>query len=399
MEKAMNSKGQIIYAECADYDEYYCVECSELSFLRKPSNAVPHFYHEEYNENCSLCTGTSNGWGNTENIWKQCIEILQKNYSDRWNWAIDNLIKYDLLSLLNGKAWALKRIHLYINSRKETITENLYNQFLGIIVSINTMESFKYFFEYIDLGKHRGFKTENIEKWGFEGMKLTNDINKYITTGLKPDIFTMFKFYLNMLETQKRLVLMDSTYTKIRDVFRIFFHRNPLDEYNKVLTDKNYWSNINRDEFEDMLLYYIEWYNKHYNKKKVNDVRCNDLYMQIKKQRENKNVPLIDTTDTHTGMINEKHEKLDKAPSLPVHDAIANIENKAASETLQTISITCINCGKSFDFTPGEQQYYRGKGYVNPKRCKECREKKTLKTQQSNAGERPLLRYNPLTDT
>jgi CxxC-x17-CxxC domain-containing protein len=38
-------------------------------------------------------------------------------------------------------------------------------------------------------------------------------------------------------------------------------------------------------------------------------------------------------------------------------------------------TISCVQCGNSFVFTAGEQEFYAEKGYTNePKRCKPCRE-------------------------
>lgn len=43
----------------------------------------------------------------------------------------------------------------------------------------------------------------------------------------------------------------------------------------------------------------------------------------------------------------------------------------------QDKTLTCVDCGCEFTFTAGEQQFYREKGLDNePKRCKECRDKK-----------------------
>ena len=48
----------------------------------------------------------------------------------------------------------------------------------------------------------------------------------------------------------------------------------------------------------------------------------------------------------------------------------------------QDKTLTCVDCGCEFTFTAGEQQFYREKGLDNePKRCKECRDKK--KTERS----------------
>ncbi|HYP25980.1 MAG TPA: zinc-ribbon domain-containing protein [Blastocatellia bacterium] len=35
--------------------------------------------------------------------------------------------------------------------------------------------------------------------------------------------------------------------------------------------------------------------------------------------------------------------------------------------------ITCADCGQSFTFSAGEQDFYQQKGMSEPKRCKECR--------------------------
>ena len=38
--------------------------------------------------------------------------------------------------------------------------------------------------------------------------------------------------------------------------------------------------------------------------------------------------------------------------------------------------IVCQDCGKEFEFTVREQEFYQEKGFSEPKRCKECREKR-----------------------
>jgi len=40
--------------------------------------------------------------------------------------------------------------------------------------------------------------------------------------------------------------------------------------------------------------------------------------------------------------------------------------------------LTCVDCGNTFLFSPGEQYYYASKGLVQPKRCPECRKKRKL---------------------
>lgn len=41
--------------------------------------------------------------------------------------------------------------------------------------------------------------------------------------------------------------------------------------------------------------------------------------------------------------------------------------------------IVCVECGKEFLFTEGEQRFYAEKGFDEPKRCKDCRDKSILK--------------------
>ncbi len=46
-------------------------------------------------------------------------------------------------------------------------------------------------------------------------------------------------------------------------------------------------------------------------------------------------------------------------------------------------NLVCVDCGKEFIFTEGEQQFYAEKGFENePKRCPECR--KARKQQKRN---------------
>jgi hypothetical protein len=52
----------------------------------------------------------------------------------------------------------------------------------------------------------------------------------------------------------------------------------------------------------------------------------------------------------------------------------------------QDQTLTCADCGESFTWTAGEQEFFREKGFTNPpKRCKECRQ---VKKEQRGGGER-----------
>ena len=45
---------------------------------------------------------------------------------------------------------------------------------------------------------------------------------------------------------------------------------------------------------------------------------------------------------------------------------------------LEDVEIKCAVCGGIFIFTAGEQKWYKGMGYNQPKRCSECRENKYM---------------------
>ena len=50
-------------------------------------------------------------------------------------------------------------------------------------------------------------------------------------------------------------------------------------------------------------------------------------------------------------------------------------------------TLICVDCGKAFDFTAGEQEYFASKGLSTPKRCKPCRQLRR-KTLVKDTGER-----------
>lgn len=52
-------------------------------------------------------------------------------------------------------------------------------------------------------------------------------------------------------------------------------------------------------------------------------------------------------------------------------------------EEFQDKTLICKDCGNEFTFTAGEQAFYKEKGLDNePKRCKDCRDKK--KSERNN---------------
>lgn len=48
-------------------------------------------------------------------------------------------------------------------------------------------------------------------------------------------------------------------------------------------------------------------------------------------------------------------------------------------------TLTCKDCGKTFTFTVGEQEFYKQKGFENePVRCPECRKAKKQARNNTN---------------
>ena len=53
--------------------------------------------------------------------------------------------------------------------------------------------------------------------------------------------------------------------------------------------------------------------------------------------------------------------------------------------SFQDKSIQCLDCGSTFTFTSGEQEFFQSKGFTNePKRCPSCR--RANKEQRSGSG-------------
>ena len=52
-------------------------------------------------------------------------------------------------------------------------------------------------------------------------------------------------------------------------------------------------------------------------------------------------------------------------------------ENKAdGGQELKDISLRCLDCGRDFLFTTGEQVFYHDKKFQQPKHCPSCRRKR-----------------------
>lgn len=59
------------------------------------------------------------------------------------------------------------------------------------------------------------------------------------------------------------------------------------------------------------------------------------------------------------------------------YPSIFSQSNSTEHAEFEDVTILCIDCGKEFTWTAGEQKFYSDKGLQNPpKRCKECKQAK-----------------------
>lgn len=55
-------------------------------------------------------------------------------------------------------------------------------------------------------------------------------------------------------------------------------------------------------------------------------------------------------------------------------------------QNYETQQLQCVECGKIFEFSGEDQEFYAKKGYSVPKRCPECRENRKARNNQSRGG-------------
>ena len=62
-----------------------------------------------------------------------------------------------------------------------------------------------------------------------------------------------------------------------------------------------------------------------------------------------------------------------------LQECLKLVEDTVANHDGEDKKIVCKDCGKTFIFTPGEQEFYKSKNFLEPKRCKKCSKKRRLK--------------------
>lgn len=278
MEIAINKNNELVTAVNAIHDIYFCSECGELSFLRKPDGKIPHFYHFNYNEKCSLCVkGTNNIISNSI---KNALTNLQSNYPDRWNEAIICLYNNDCLYRLRGKAWAVNPLGNFLYSKLKQIDDSLYCAILDILLSIENFKSFKMLIDFIEspiLDKEKMFY---IEEEIYKRITYSSEKYQYIIDK-NLEIMQLYKFFCHMDNNQKNNILKNEKYKIFEDVDYIL-DKDSIERY------KYFQNKHDKTLLTNMLLYRInslrnraEW--KLYRSiNKISNDLYEDLYEYIK---------------------------------------------------------------------------------------------------------------------
>jgi len=69
-----------------------------------------------------------------------------------------------------------------------------------------------------------------------------------------------------------------------------------------------------------------------------------------------------------------------------------NIKKGGAVNPVADKNLTCRDCGKTFAFTEGEQEFYKSRGLMNePQRCPDCRSAKRQERSRGGGGPREMF--------
>jgi hypothetical protein len=147
MEKAINTKKEMVYAFDVSYGIYFCPECADRVYWREIPGRAPHFYHFRHNKLCSLSTESTSGYF----IIGEYINILKTNYRERWMEAIKNIIQYDFLNILCGKEWALNPLEYYIDKSYDSMDIDIFIRLLSVIIIIDNEKADDLFYKFLDL--------------------------------------------------------------------------------------------------------------------------------------------------------------------------------------------------------------------------------------------------------
>jgi len=148
MDHALDANESVVSAETAKYGIYFCPECKQLAYLRKPVNAVNHFYHYRFNPVCSLCTEEKGESIRIEESNKAKNTLLNST-KENWCSAINCLIRNNHLYLLDSCEFAIKPICFYINNRSSLIDKEILFKLILVLMSIKSEQCIQTIFEWL----------------------------------------------------------------------------------------------------------------------------------------------------------------------------------------------------------------------------------------------------------
>lgn len=83
----------------------------------------------------------------------------------------------------------------------------------------------------------------------------------------------------------------------------------------------------------------------------------------------------------HNEILIEEHNASDKAipPSIDPLETVVQVEITSSHNKYKTRELCCQDCGRFFLFSSKAQEVFDGNGWKPPKRCKTCRDNRTIK--------------------
>ena len=69
----------------------------------------------------------------------------------------------------------------------------------------------------------------------------------------------------------------------------------------------------------------------------------------------------------------------DLITDIELQECLELVEDTVANHDGEDKEIICIDCGRQFVFSIGEQEFYKSKNFPFPKRCKKCSKKRRMR--------------------
>jgi hypothetical protein len=290
MEKALHFDGKEVFAYSADCGYYLCPECGELVYLRRPKDNEPYFYHNKYNEKCSFSIKSNSTWISYKTLIKEAINILKTDYRKRWIEAINVLIKYDSLNLLENKDWAINPIRLYIDSNINNLNKETFYQLLTLLVNFNDEKLYNMLFKLLDLNiLNNNERNILLKKYFVKISSTTKDLFDFIINTDNIEKRLVFQFiYKKMGHFEHQKLLKNNKYENLVFLTQILINYKKdhdemhlFNEYNRI--NNSYRKSWSKDEslyFNILLKEELIKMNIHFKNNIIKDIEDNILKLK-----------------------------------------------------------------------------------------------------------------------